>query len=194
MEIPLFPVSTVLLPESALSLRIFEPRYLEMVSHCMKTDSGFGVCLIKSGKEPGLLTNFYQTGTMAKIIDWGQDKDGILEIEIQGICRFQVESDWAETNQLIMAEVSITPEPARPVPANYLFLAEFFERLARRMKISDEHFIHKLEDAVQLGYSLADFLPLSSLQKQNFLEVNDPIERLGILSKLVDHALAGNPD
>lgn len=192
MEIPLFPVNTVLLPESTLSLRVFEPRYFEMVSYCMKTDSGFGVCLIKSGKKPGVLSSFYPIGTMAKIVDWGQDKDGILEIEIRGLCRFQVELDWTEANQLIMAEVSITSESACPVPEKYLFLAEFFERLARRMKIADEQALYKLGDAVQLGYSLADFLPLSSVQKQHFLEVKDPIERLAILSKLVDCTLAGN--
>ncbi|MFI4920283.1 MAG: LON peptidase substrate-binding domain-containing protein, partial [Gammaproteobacteria bacterium] len=44
-EIPLFPLQTVLYPGGPLSLRIFETRYLDMVSRCLKQEQGFGVCL-----------------------------------------------------------------------------------------------------------------------------------------------------
>ena len=50
-ELPLFPLSAVLLPGGRLPLQIFEPRYLDLVSHCMKTDSGFGIVRITSGHE-----------------------------------------------------------------------------------------------------------------------------------------------
>ena len=42
-SIPLFPLHTVLFPGGPLRLRIFEPRYLDMVSRCMREDSGFAV-------------------------------------------------------------------------------------------------------------------------------------------------------
>ena len=69
-SIPLFPLNTVLYPHGRLPLRIFEPRYLDMVSDCMKTDSGFGVCLIKQGAETGPAATCFNTGTYAEIIDF----------------------------------------------------------------------------------------------------------------------------
>ncbi|RLA23646.1 MAG: peptidase S16 [Gammaproteobacteria bacterium] len=190
MELPLFPVSTVLFPGSTLSLRIFEPRYLELISHCMKTDSGFGVSLIKAGKEVGPAADCYTVGTLIKIIDWGQGKDGFLEIEIEGVCRFKTTTDWVEPNQLKMAEVEMTPEPAHAVPGSYLFLAEFLEGLMRRVEGPSSEQLENYEDAVKLGYKLAEFLPLGSLQKQSFLEMSNPVKRLELLAKLVDQTLS----
>lgn len=194
MELPLFPISTVLFPGSRLSLRIFEPRYLELISHCMKTDSSFGVSLIKAGKEVGLAANCYEVGTLIKIVDWGQDKDGLLEIEIEGVCRFETTDDWVEPNQLKMAEVEITPESEHPVPGRYLFLSEFLEGLMQKVEGSSRERLESYENAVVLGYKLAEFLPLGSLQKQSFLELNDPVKRLALLARVVDKSLSGEKD
>ena len=51
MKIPLFPLNVVLFPEGELKLRIFEPRYIDMVSDCLRNNIGFGVCLIQDDKE-----------------------------------------------------------------------------------------------------------------------------------------------
>ena len=49
-----FPLHTVLFPDTKLSLRIFEQRYLRMVSECMKQDAPFVVSLIQGeGREAG---------------------------------------------------------------------------------------------------------------------------------------------
>ena len=52
-KIPVFPLNTVLFPEGEMQLRLFEPRYLDMVRKCMREDTGFGICLIQDGKEAG---------------------------------------------------------------------------------------------------------------------------------------------
>ena len=52
-SLPLFPLGTVLFPGADLSLRIFEPRYLDLVRACCRDDSGFGVCAILAGHEVG---------------------------------------------------------------------------------------------------------------------------------------------
>ena len=52
-DLPLFPLSTVLYPRGRLQLRVFEPRYLDMVRECSRRGSGFGVCLILQGREVG---------------------------------------------------------------------------------------------------------------------------------------------
>lgn len=51
--LPLFPLGTVLFPGADLSLRIFEPRYLDLVRSCCREGSGFGVCAILDGCEVG---------------------------------------------------------------------------------------------------------------------------------------------
>ena len=91
MNIPLFPLSTVLFPEGELKLRLFEPRYLDMVSECLRMDTGFGICLISAGKEAGQAAEFFSLGTYARIIDFEQMSDGLLGINVRGERRFRVE-------------------------------------------------------------------------------------------------------
>ncbi len=83
-EIPVFPLGTVLFPGGPLPLRIFEPRYLDMVSDCLRSERPFGVCLIRTGKEVGEPAEPHRTGTLARIADWGKDDRGILTIEAAG--------------------------------------------------------------------------------------------------------------
>ncbi|MEE9142099.1 MAG: LON peptidase substrate-binding domain-containing protein, partial [Gammaproteobacteria bacterium] len=56
--IPLFPLKTVLYPEGTLPLRVFEPRYLDMVSHCLRTETEFGVLAIYGGSETSEATTY----------------------------------------------------------------------------------------------------------------------------------------
>ena len=83
MEVPIFPLNTVLFPGGPLPLRIFEPRYIDMVSHCMKTESPFGVLLIREGSEAGQATTF-DIGTLARITDLYQGSDGLLGVTAIG--------------------------------------------------------------------------------------------------------------
>ena len=76
--VPIFPLRTILFPDSQLPLRIFEPRYLDMVSSCMRSNKEFGIVLSRKVPKPGMLET-YATGTLAKIIDWNQGDDGYWE-------------------------------------------------------------------------------------------------------------------
>ena len=81
VDIPLFPLGTVLFPGGPLHLRIFEPRYLDMVSRCLREQSRFGVVAIKEGSEVGAATTF-TVGTTGEIVDWRQEADGLLGITV----------------------------------------------------------------------------------------------------------------
>ncbi len=87
-EIMLFPLSSVVLPEGKMKLRIFEPRYQRMVAQCSKTGSGFGLCLFdsKSNKNANELSEF---GTLVKIVDFETLSDGLLGITVVGIRRLR---------------------------------------------------------------------------------------------------------
>jgi len=124
MRVPLFPLRTVLYPGGPLPLRIFEPRYLDMVSKCIATDSPFGVLLIKSGTETGRATT-YDIGTLARIIDWYQGSDGLLGITAIGQERFRLKSSKREPDGLAVGEIEIFPmESSLTLPEEYRPLAD----------------------------------------------------------------------
>ena len=104
MQVPLFPLRTVLYPGGPLPLRIFEPRYVDMIGRCMKTDSPFGVLLIKEGSEDGPATT-YEVGTLARITDWYQGSDGLLGITALGEQRFRLISSRREADGLNVGEI-----------------------------------------------------------------------------------------
>jgi Lon protease-like protein len=104
MKIPLFPLGTVLFPGGPLPLRIFEQRYLDMISSCLKNDSRFGVLLIRTGKETGDATT-HSVGTLARIVDWYQGSDGLLGITAIGEERFRLLQSERQENGLHLGDV-----------------------------------------------------------------------------------------
>ena len=82
-EIPLFPLRVVMFPGGRFDLQIFEKRYIDLIRHCLRTDSGFGICLLKAGEEifqENLEQTIHSSGTYSKIVDWDQLENGLLGI------------------------------------------------------------------------------------------------------------------
>jgi uncharacterized protein len=92
-DLPLFPLHSVLCPGIALPLHIFEPRYREMIGHCLETGSPFGVVLIREGRDTGPVAgHIADVGTMAAIRKAGRYPDGRLDIMTVGEHRFRIRS------------------------------------------------------------------------------------------------------
>ena len=83
-ELPLFPLGTVLFPGGPLRLRIFEPRYLDMVRQCLRGSRPFGVVLILEGLEAGAAASVATTGTSARLVDFDTLPDELLGIDCLG--------------------------------------------------------------------------------------------------------------
>ena len=186
MQIPLFPLHTVLYPGGPLPLRIFEQRYLDMISRCMKEDSPFGVLLIREGAETGPADTF-DTGTLAKITDWYQGSDGLLGVTATGLERFRVLSRRREKDGLLVGEVEVLPDgPHDPLPAEYRPLADILagvlDDLGKLYEGLDRHY----DDAAWVSYRFAEILPLPPGQKQACLEMDDPIGRLASMRSVLD--------
>ena len=97
MSLPLFPLNTVLFPGCRLDLQIFEARYLDMVSACMKRGEGFGVVGILEGREVGEAPGrFAWHGCEALIRDFHQQDNGLLGIRVEGGRRFTVQSSQVQ--------------------------------------------------------------------------------------------------
>ena len=82
--LPMFPLSSVIFPESLFTLRVFEPRYLELVKECVMTGRGFGVCLIAKGHEVGGGDERYDYGTVSEILQAVEIGSGQLAISCVG--------------------------------------------------------------------------------------------------------------
>ena len=181
-NIPLFPLHTVLYPHGRLPLQIFETRYVDMVSDCMKTGTGFGVCLIKQGAETGPAATCFNTGTYAEIIDFSSQENGLLTITIQGKRRFTVLHTEVRSNNLLTGnidwadseEAGASPEEFRPLRDLYLHIVKNYETL-----YSDED--HEAVGPALLSYRLAEFLPLDNSAKQEILETDAVEDRFELI-------------
>jgi len=185
MDIPLFPLSTVLFPGGPLPLRIFEPRYIDMISHCMKNDKPFGVLLIREGREAGPAKT-HKVGTLAKITDWYQGSDGLLGVTAIGEQRFRLLSSWQQKDGLNVGSVDLIPdEPAAALPREYGALPNILENVLDDLGRLYESLDRNFDDAVWLTYRFIEILPIDLTQKQRCLESSDTLARLKLIDDLL---------
>ena len=185
-ELPLFPLNVVLFPGGPLPLRIFEPRYLDMVSRCMREQSGFAVVLVGEGTEAESATSFAATGTEARIVDFDRLEGGLLGISCIGRERVRVVEAWREADGLNRGRVlDIAADPVVAVPADQAWLSEVVRHVMPEAGDTYRH-VERREDAAWIGNRLAEMLPLSLADKQMLLELTDPLERLAALEPAVN--------
>ncbi|MHB8210840.1 MAG: LON peptidase substrate-binding domain-containing protein [Acidithiobacillus sp.] len=172
---PLFLLRTVLFPKALLGLRIFEPRYLDMISASLRQGRDFGICLSHSWgdghAEPELV------GTLARIVDWGGEA-GVLQIQVQGQERFTIQ-DWRYDGLLAVASIHRwVAEPIVPMRRENEVLRPILEDLIGKVPATEI-------DASSAGMILAQALPASPEEKQQLLVIQDPMERLRRIADLL---------
>jgi uncharacterized protein len=178
-ELPLFPLNVVLFPGGPLSLRIFEPRYLDMVRRCLKEHSGFGVVLILEGVEAGAAASVAATGTSARLVDFDTLPDGLLGVVCVGERRFRLGRRWQQSDGLNLAEVDYLPDDAPcAVPAEYAHLTELLREVLPQLGGGYTHVEGHYEDAGWVSNRWAEILPLTAGEKLELLELADPLARL----------------
>lgn len=181
-ELPLFPLQTVLFPEGRLALRVFEPRYLDMVARCLRGENRFGVIAIREGSEVGPKATTYEIGTSAEIVDWQQERDGLLGILAAGRAPFRVRATRREADGLCVADVDWLPAPPRQsLPAEHAPLAALLGRLLTPLPLY-RGVEPALDDAVWVGGRLIELLPLELAFKQSLLETANVLQRLDRLA------------
>jgi hypothetical protein len=177
-EIPLFPLKTVLLPGNTLELKIFEPRYLDMIANCMRTSGQFGVVLIHKGEETAVEADIHSVGTSATISDWEHRADGLLGITALGIERFEVLTTRTQGDGLTLAEIKILEDVGKPeIPEQFHYMLDLLDHIsaqAGRIRSDDQGFSEIL-------YQLIYLLPLETTLKQRLLEIPDCNDQAVIL-------------
>jgi Lon protease-like protein len=178
-ELPLFPLDTVLFPGGPLRLRIFEPRYLDMVRRCLKTSGTFGVVLILEGEEAGEAVSVAGSGTSARVVDFDTLPDGLLGIDCLGEQSFRVVRRWQQEDGLNLAEVESLPDDTPcALPADLAHLGELLRELLPQLGERYAHVVARYEDAGWVANRWAEVLPLTAAEKQQLLELADPLARL----------------
>ncbi len=185
--LPLFPLGSLVFPGGPLPLRIFEPRYVNLVKRCMQTDSGFGVVLLFRGNEAGTAeATTAGIGTEVRIIDFDRLPDGLLGITCRGQQRFRILRAWREADGLNMAEVEDLPAPPSiSIPADLRFLAEILERVMPELGEDYAALEARYDDAQWVSCRLAEVLAMETFERQALLELDDPLDRLQMLVKKV---------
>ena len=182
--VPIFPLRTILFPGSKLPLRIFEPRYLDMVSRCMRSNGEFGIVLSRKVTQPGMLET-YATGTLATIIDWNQGDDGLLGITTLGTNKFELLSMIKQEDQLNIGEIKIIEkEEDFKAPPNFDNMISLLESILEDIDLYNER-EKFFESASWVSFRFAEILPLKINDKQKCLEFDDPILRLNFLEPLL---------
>ena len=190
MEIPLFPLNTVLFPGGHLALRIFEPRYLSMVSDCLRNDRPFGVVRIRDGSEAGDPATFHETGTFARIFDFNQLDSGLLGLSCLGTERFRVIDHSVREDNLSIGKVKILPDMlddsvSVDLSLHFQSVTEFLRTALDREEMEEyrKNLKEDWEDSSWISFQTAELLPLSDESRQSLLEMSiaERILELGIV-------------
>lgn len=191
-RLPLFPLRTVLFPDGLLSLKVFEARYLDLISGCLREGSGFGVVALTQGAEvqqAGSGVAFEAVGCMAEVLEVDAEQAGLLQVRCRGVRRFRGSEFsqasgglWSAAAQLIDGDANLAPE-AGQIDATRS-LANAIGALASR---GAHPFLepYRFDEAGWVANRWCELLPISLEARQRLMELDDPLLRL----RLVDEYL-----
>jgi len=170
----MFPLGTVLFPHMPLQLRIFEERYLVMLSRILDTASAeFGVVLIERGREVGGGEQRFPFGTVARITQMVAP-EGFVGLIAQGGRRFEV-LEWLDEDPHPQADIRVLPELSwddRLLPLRERAEREVRRALARASEFTDQLWTPDVElsdDPVAAAWQLAGIAPLGPLDQVSLL-------------------------
>jgi Lon protease-like protein len=190
-EYALFPLSTVVFPGGIMPLRVFEPRYLDMVAHCMRSGTGFGICAARPAAH-GRFSAPHTVGTLVEIVDFDRLDDGQLGITVEGRRRFEVGQTRQSDNGLWWGEATFLDEESDgPCPTEFAALKQIVAALIEQTGLPYEERSADYDSASWLSARLTELLPFDASTKNDLLGTNDPQERLRRIRPMVEIENAG---
>jgi len=187
--LPLFPLQTVLFPGGLLGLKVFEARYLDLVSLCLRDRQPFGVLCLKQGSElvrGNVPVALEAVGVLARIDEVDADQPGILNLRCTGLQRFrrrgalrqQDNGLWVSAIQTIAADAPHMPGPAMLQTVSAL--AGAIKTLVAQGR-SPFHEPYRLDDAGWVANRWCELLPVTLAAKQKLMALEDPVIRLSLV-------------
>lgn len=199
--IALFPLGHVLMPGCMLPMRIFEPRYREMLSDVTNEDGrgAFGIVALTAGSEVATTLDtasprFADVGTIAEILEVTPASDGTFSVLTGGSSRFRMHRLVETDTAYLKAEVSYLKEVDGDLPPGLIdatrALSDEYARLVSALSRADppERAPYP-SDASLLSYRLATEAPLSQDEHQQLLEDETTTARLKHLQRALRREL-----
>jgi Lon protease-like protein len=191
-ELPLFPLRTVLFPDGLLELKIFEARYLDLMSRCMRESRPFGVVCLKSGAEArtsGEAVSLYEIGTLAELIEVDSAQAGILAVRCRGTQRFALGATRQQSDGLWLgAAAALAGDPvAAPGAVHGDIVRSLADAVASLTAQGARPFLepHRFDNAGWVANRWCEILPLPLEAKQRLMTLADPLARLDIVDSLM---------
>ncbi len=183
VELPLFPLNTVLFPGQLLPLHIFEERYRLMIRRCLAEDTMFGVVLIRHGAEVGQTAEPHEIGTVARIVESTHLANGTLDITTVGVERFRIRR-LLHDQPYLRGEVESFPIDAVDDPETVRLTGRVRQQVGRYIELIAQAVGLKIqvgempEAPQQVGYLAAIAMQIDSHEKQALLGSNTLTEIL----------------
>jgi uncharacterized protein len=189
--LPLFPLSTVLVPGEVLPLHVFEPRYRDLVHDLTGADGGgaagaqFGVIGIRQGHEVGAgqLGGLYDVGCSAEILRTEPHDDGSWDLVTMGRHRFRLDAVVEDSGKdYLVGQVDWLEEPSHTVPDDLVHeVRTRFIQYCDQLGIDREAAAQPsgvLEDPTLLSYVITGTMLLHLPERQRLLAARDAQARL----------------
>ncbi|HYN54648.1 MAG TPA: LON peptidase substrate-binding domain-containing protein [Methylotenera sp.] len=200
-SLPLFPLNVVIFPEGLLPLRIFEMRYLDMVSACLRNKTPFGVVAVYSDShaENDVMADekermpFAKVGTSFNILDAEVTTPGLITIRCLGQHKFHVKSAAQQKNGLWIGEVEdIANEPSMQIPDDLQITKVHLQRLIEALSEQDLAEIdmpigkpYKMNECGWVANRWCEIINIPLVQKQRMLELDSPLVRLELVQDIL---------
>ena len=187
--LPLFPLQAVLFPGGLLGLKVFEARYLDMITRCLREQSPFGVVCLRQGQDTSRgAVAMESVGTLAHIAEVDSEQTGILRLRCSGGSRFAIEAPPAQqpdglwTARVALIEDDATEPPAPAVLATVTALARAIASLKAQDSLPfAEPF--RLDDAGWVANRWCEILPIPLAAKQRLMALESATARLQIIDE-----------
>ena len=187
--LPLFPLQTVLFPGGLLMLKVFEARYLDLVSRCLRSGQGFGVVCLRQGREVGrgdAPVLFEPVGVHARIDEVDGDQAGILRVRCLGGERFRLEGEPSQQPDGLWQSMirDVAPDRHRlPAPAMFDTVKALSNAIATLRERGQLPLVEpvRLDDAGWVANRWCELLPIPLSAKQKLMALEDPVVRLSLV-------------
>jgi Lon protease-like protein len=183
----LFPLKSVLFPGTVLQLKVFEPRYLDLASQCLRESVPFGVVALASGTEAGRGdVRFESHGVLAKIEDVDAEGANLLKLRCIGGERFEIiGTPTRADNGLWTADIELlAPDPVvSPEPSLFPTVQALQQIIASLLEKGNAPFAepYRLDDAAWVANRWCEILPIPLSAKQKLMTLPDPQARLRLV-------------
>ena len=198
VELPLFPLQSVLFPDGLLELKVFEARYLDLVAACLRDGTGFGVVCLSRGHEVRRAAEdvaFESVGTEAKILDVDSAQAGILQVRCRGASRFEVTASRQQADGLWLGTVTPIADDAEVAPSPTLEPAArgLADAIAALESQGVQPFLppHRFDDAGWVANRWCEILPIPMPAKQKLMALPDPLLRLEVVDDILRRKAKG---